>query len=533
MYTEKIISYGGNMNIQEFFNWMFSAKSEAAYLAMTLTGLLIFAAVVEMMNGFRRCAPRQLLHAILSFVSVVIAFITTEALIMEMHAFFESSSLIELLDAVEKYIPGLKIGDDVHTLLAGMDPRLEEMLLTLPAATIIAPIVFAVLYALANLILKIVFWIVSKLIPAMPGITSRVIGMMIGLAEGLLITAILYLPLVAATEAIDNTVTVIDDSSEAGEDLHALYNDYFGPINDSPVFNLTRAIGGEWMMNEFCTVDLGDGEMDMRDELTTTAVIIGDLISLKDADWDSINEEDKSTINHLISTIDSSGYYSEIFSGIFRSMSELIDNPAAEEGDLLAALVDDMLVILSTSEKDTVGEDLGTFKDLYFILSDEGVLEAFDNGSDSQNMLSILTRIDPETETTVISKLIEVVKSNQRTSPLLTTLTKLSVTIMAESMGLGEDAEELYEDIKTGVNDILAIDPESYSDPAEYEAAVGDSIETTLAEQGIELEREVIDEMASAAAEICRENDIEELTDEQISDILLKYYDGVIALPTP
>lgn len=148
-------------------------------------------------------------------------------------------------------------------------------------------------------------------------------------------------------------------------------------------------------------------------------------------------------------------------------------------------------------------------------------------------MLSILTRIDPETETTVISKLIEVVKSNQRTSPLLTTLTKLSVTIMAESMGLGEDAEELYEDIKTGVNDILAIDPESYSDPAEYEAAVGDSIETTLAEQGIELEREVIDEMASAAADICRENDIEELTDEQISDILLKYYDGVIALPTP
>ncbi len=521
------------MTIQEFINWMFSTKNEAAYIAMLLTGLLVIAALGEMFNGFRRCAPRQILHAVLSVVSVLIAFIATEALIKEIHVFFESSSLSELMLSIEEYIPTLSAGEDIHALLAGIDPRLEEMLLTLPAATVLAPILFAILYAVINLVLKVVFWIVSKFIPAMPSITSRTVGMIVGFAEGLLITAILYLPFVAVTEAVEDAVTVIDDSSEAGAELHALYNDNFGPINSSPVFNLTRAIGGQAMMNEFCNVDMGDGEIDMREELTATAMIIGDIISLKETSWNSLNDADKTAISHLISVIEGSDYYSEIFSGIFRSMSSLIDNPAADEGDLLAALVDDMINILSASEKSTVGEDLTTFKNLYFILSDEGALQAFDNGQGSQDMIDILTRVDPETETTVISKLIDVVKSNPRTSPLLTTLTKLSVTIMAESMGLGEDAEQLYDDIKTGVNSILEIDPDSYTDPEEYTAAVGDSIETALVEQGIELDREIIDEMATKAAEICRENDIEELTDEQISDILLKYYDGVLVIPTP
>ena len=521
------------MTVNEYFSWMFSAKTEAAYICMTLTGLLIIAAIGEMFNGFRRSAPRQLLHAIISLISVMVAFIATEMLIVKMHAFFESYTIDDVLILTEKYIPVIRVGEDVHSILSGLDPRLEELLLTLPIATMIAPVVFAVLYAIANLVFKIVFWIFSKFVPKMPSLPTRVLGMIIGLAEGLLITAILYLPFVAIVDTMEDAVTVIDDSTEAGAELHELYDNSFGPLKETPVFELTRSIGGQWMLDQFATVDMGEGEMDMRDEFKTAAAIIGDIISMKDVSWNDLDDEDKDTISHLISTIDSSSYFSEIFSGIFKSMSTMIDNPAEEEGDLLAALVDDMLYVLSISDKDTVGEDLTTFRDLYFILSDEGVLLAFDGGMGSDDMVDILTRVDQNTGTTVISRLIDVVKANERTAPLLTTLTKLSVSIMAESMGLDEEAEQLYDDIKTGINGILAIEPEDYSDSEEYTAAVGDSIEATLADKGIELEREIIDEMAKAASDICRENDIQELTDEQISDILLKYYDGVITLPTP
>ena len=521
------------MTLGEYISWMFNSKSEAAYICMIITGVLLLNALGQMMSGFRRCAPRQLLHSVLTAVGVIVAFFVTEALIKEMHVFFEDSSIEELLRTIEEYVPQLDISGDIRDLLAGLDPRLEEMLLTLPVATLIAPIVFVVLNILINIVLRIVFWIVSKLVPKMPGLTSRICGMAIGFAEGLLITAIMYLPFVAVTDVMGEIVAVVDSDSDTGSELTDLYNDSVGPLGSSPVFQLTKAVGGEAMLAEFATVDLGDGEIDMRSEVKTTAVILSDFISLKSTQWNSLSEDDKDVLNHLISTIDSSDFYSEIFSGVFKTMAELIDNPAKDEGELLAALVDDMLYVFSISEKSTVGEDLNTFKELYFILSDEGVLMAFDSGSSSDDMLDILTRTDSETNATVISRLIEVVKSNPRTSPLLTTLTKLSVSIMAESMGLDENAEQLYEDIKTGVNEIIAISPDDYSTPEEYTEAVADSIEATLTEQGIELDRSVIDEMAGVASDICRENDLEELTDEQISDILLKYYDGVIALPTP
>ena len=517
------------MTIQEYFSWMFSAGTEAAYLCMGLTAFFVLASLGEFFAGARRGIGRQLLHGVFTVIALFGSYIITEMIITELHTFFSNYTVSDMLMGIESATPdGLGISEDIYNLIASIDTHLAELILTVPVATLVAPVAFLIIFAIVNLLLKIIFWIFGRIVPGRRGIASGALGMLVGLAEGVIVASLSLLPFAAISNVIGDAVLEMSENNIENEEITSFYDEYVEPVRETPIFTLTYKLGGEAMLENWAKVELGYGEIDMRVELSHVLDIISALASFEETDWTSLTDSERDSLNHIVDTVCSSEYLSDVFSGLFITLSNMSeDGESGDEGELFAALVDDMLEIFRTSTKDNVALDVKTFKNMYFILLDENILTAYNGEGGSDEVLDALVRTDSDGKT-AITRIIDTLSDNPRTAPMVSTLTKLSVSIMAESLGLDESAAEIYDNVKDGVNDILSIDHEDYASPEEYKEAVADSLETTLTEQGITLEREIIDGMADFVEKNFKEHD--ELSDEEINRIILSYYDAFVSL---
>ena len=117
---------------------------------------------------------------------------------------------------------------------------------------------------------------------------------------------------------------------------------------------------------------------------------------------------------------------------------------------------------------------------------------------------------------------------NEHTRSLTGVLTKVSVSVMAKAYGdgLGIDTEQTYENVKSGLSKISGID-KGLTDE-EYTAEVASTINTTLKDSEIDLEPGVVDEMAKYVTENYKEKLDGELTDEELDDIIISYYDAYL-----
>ena len=129
-----------------------------------------------------------------------------------------------------------------------------------------------------------------------------------------------------------------------------------------------------------------------------------------------------------------------------------------------------------------------------------------------------------ETGKTVISRVVDILNKNPHMSPVVQAITDMSLMMLQNQLGMDVDnIVETYENIKDGVNDVLALNPDDYATPDEYVEARNEALDATLTENGIELEPEIVDGIGDYIDE--NFSDVEELTDEQLSDIILSYYD--------
>ena len=535
------------MTFQEYLDWMFTANNVASYVCIVITIFFALSVLGETFNGFRRTASRQIIHIIFTCAALLIAFFITKGTLTEMHNFFSGTTIEDILLSIEQASPELEISAEIRNALANADAHLVELILTMPYATIIAPFVFMILYFIINLIAKIVFWIISKIIPKASTLAGTFLGMALGLAEGVIVTAVILLPFAAFSDVFGGVADRLDTAIEmpapevsedgeiaAGDEemtFAEVYEEYIKPIGHNPILDITRSLGGDAIIEAFAVVDLGDGKIDMRDELCATIDVIISASAMGEVDWAQLTEENKAAITSIVESVQDSEYLSEIVSGVLVLMADITealpeeDTEGAENesNELTDALMDDFLTIFKTSTKDNIALDLETFKNMYFILSDDGIILAFNEDSDT--LLDALTAKDESNETS-IDRIVSTIRKNPRTAPIITTLTKLSISVMASELGLGENVEAMYDDIKDGINDILAINYEDYANDDEYTAAIADSLNSTLKEQGIELDTEVVTQMADYVGTEFKYH--EEFTEDDINDILLSYYDAVI-----
>ena len=218
-------------------------------------------------------------------------------------------------------------------------------------------------------------------------------------------------------------------------------------------------------------------------------------------------------------------YTARVLAGVLRGSSKALANTISAFG-LEApydALFTEAFAIFETSDESNVGADLDTMLHVYFILADNELL-IYISENNTEGMKSKLTeRIEDEL---IVDNLIDTLQQNERTAPLVTLFTKLSVSIMADQLGLDEDTIQLYEGLKDDVNGVLALNRSDFDTEEEYKAEVNTQLSAALESNGILLEDDIVAGMTDYVAENYSEHT--EITDEMVNDAILSYYSSYV-----
>ena len=252
-------------------------------------------------------------------------------------------------------------------------------------------------------------------------------------------------------------------------------------------------------------------------------MIVADALPLSGADPLAPDESAKEAMSNIVSDVGENKFTASIISGILRGVGTAVDKEAllVPADEPYKSLITDSLLIFKDSTSENVYQDMSTILEVYFILSDTGSLVAFGEPENSESANCLIT---PREGGTAIDQIVAVLNENERTRPIVSTLTKISVGIMCESFGLDQDATELYSNVKDGINDVVSVNKGDYETEEEYKDAVSDKLDEKLRENNIQLEEQIVDDMSQYIVD--NYSDVDEVTDEVVNDVILSYYDA-------
>jgi hypothetical protein len=312
---------------------------------------------------------------------------------------------------------------------------------------------------------------------------------------------------------------------------------------------MVGGLGGNDMLEDLATVEINGEKRDLREQLTVVIELGYDISKLSGADFLNLTPENKATILAIIDDCDESLIISKLTCGVVNGMASAIEDGAIliQIDEPYHSILMEAVSILGSEKTNetTLGENLTTFVNVYFLLSDEGVLAVFDKTEDGATtnedaLTEALTKKD-EDGNTVLNKVINELDKNENTRTLIPLVGKLAVAALYDTLGIPEGAEEAYEAVKDGISDVLALDTTNMSE-AEAKASVTETLTETLDGIGIEVsadgaEGTISSEAVEVMADYVLENqqaikdkleqeniDPENISDADILNVLLSYY---------
>lgn len=483
-------------------------------IATAITAILFASVFICAIVGFSRGFMRQTVRAITVIVSAIIACVGTTTLYSKAAAFCEGKTVGEVIDSLGIEVP---MAEGYKELVSAVNIDSVEGGIAILFALILLPILFT----LGFLIISGLSIIVHKILCAILGFKrsknnplTRVLGMALGALQGAVIAAIILFPITNAAAIFSNT------ADTNGEELGEI-GAYVDAVNGHFASSLTMKLGGEAVAKSFAITEIDGQEYDAREEAKLFLDVYSDIKELDGYNYTAPTEDDKLVINGIEDKLFSDACVKDTVSGLLRELALAID-----EGRLIINLEDpykDMLhsaiMIFKDSSSENIEPDMQTILNVYFILADNGVLDAFSvNDEEVRNVL-----LKDEGEGTVISRVIDELSRNERTKPITTMLAKLTLSIMSESFDVSVDVGETYDTVVDCLTDISQIDPTLPEE--EYTEAVADLITDTLATEGIdiELDESIINDMAKFVYDEYRGV---EITEDEINDILLSYFEA-------
>ena len=402
-----------------------------------------------------------------------------------------------------------------------------DLFVALPGA-FIAPIAFVLVF----LGLRASFGAASAIVCGILGIPKGgqrgedvLIGSALGAIEGVAIAAVICIPVSGLLGLAGDSVEVMrEKNDEKFASIIATYDESIAPLNEHFAMTAAKQLGADAIMDSFTTVNLDGEEINLRSEFVNVVDIVTEFATIGEIDFTALSEDNKLAIRSAVDSLENSDYLMRLASGIISDMGSAIEDgvvpisvPAPYDVVLHPAIT-----MLATSNIDNFKADLDTILEIYYLLSDSGVLKAFGIEGQEQGMANAFVMTDANGDT-VINQIVSIIDKNEHMRPLVKALTDMSLIMLTNQLGIDADIVEVYDNVKTGVNEVLAVRPEDYDTEEEYVAARNEKLDETLNENGIELEPDVVDGIGDFIDENYPDHD--ELTDEEFNDIILSYYD--------
>ncbi|MBR2964977.1 MAG: hypothetical protein IKC34_00325 [Clostridia bacterium] len=499
-------------------------------ISLIFTGIFLILTVLGLLKGFGRGAGRQTVRAVTIVISAIISLMAIGIITRSLSDLCAGKTLDEVVMML-----GVSdsVSENVMDLLSCFDAVTAERIIELPLMTVVSPIVFSLLFVLVSAVLLIVHGIICsifRLSGKRAGVASRLIGMTIGAVQGIAVAIIFLVPFMSIIGvASDTNDGIVEHHPENAEELAfcQMYDEYVRDTRESPAFKVAYSLGGDLICDSLATIDIEGENVNLRDTLSLMLVATDDFIELGEFDWTNPTEKQCDALENIIDKLSHETYVASILSGTMRGLATSIDSGVIvfELEEPVLGVMNSLVSVFTTLNEENFGRDMDTILDVYLLLAKEKVLETL--AGHPEDITAAFIAKDEAGET-VIKRVIATVQSNPHMKPLVTMLTKLSLSIMMNDVGV-ENGEEVYDTIKDGITDVIAIDRTQYETEEEYVTAVSDSLDKTLREHDIALASDIVDNMAKYLASQEYSNlSGEEVTEDEVNDVIFSYYEAYL-----
>ena len=486
---------------------------------------VIFGALLGIIRGFRR----QFVRLLTIIGSAVGAFFLSNYAYDAVVNWITSVGAEGVLNTT-----GVAVDEATRNIIISLDTEFLVYAVSIPFLLVIAPVLFVILYgAIATISL-----IIHKLICGALGFSrrnnnpiTRFGGMILGAVQGLLIAVITLVPVCG----IINTahIAVVDaERNRPGNDytlyLSGAYDTYFRELDENPLY-LPVSTAAVYVYDTYMNTELYGEEIHMKDVASTVVDIYVATADLNGADFAALRDQDKAVIDDIITHATENRYLSVIMADIFKTFSHLFENGVLDisiaSNEKVTKLMNDIIYILGTSNRETVTEDVTTVKNIYYLLSDGGVLAVAKE--ENPDLFALFTKADENGKTLMSRMNAELVK-NPRMVVLCTDIAEVAMVLVLQNSGMSDTiAPETIENVKGTLNDVVKIDKDSFETEEEYKAAVSESIGATLTESNIALEPEQLSAVTDFVVQELSGK--EEITDEDMANFMSEYYDAYVS----
>lgn len=522
---------GGKENYMAADTTSFQA-SGGWYISLGIYIFIALSVIIGALVGLRRGAPKMTVRLVTVIASAVGAFFISTLIVKGVNSAFEGKTLEEVIRSIYSSYDG--IDARIRDVIASFDAETAEYILMIPIGAVIAPLAFAFVFVILELLMLIIY----KIITAIAGMSSyktgklsKGMGALIGAVQGVFVAAVILIPISGysslASEYRDD-LTCEEIPEDISDATQTAYTEWIDGVTDNVALKAVNTLGGRMTFDALSGVRVGEDKYTMTSELDIFVDVYVEAIGLSGTDWKSPTEDQKEKISNIADLLCRDEFTATIASGLLRGASNAVHRgaiviPLEEPFKSLCEAATDTFL---DSNRENLGEVVSTVKNCYFIIADSDAISALTSGDKDQ--ISNLLTVTDENGHTVITNLTNELNSNPRTAPITTAITKVSLAIMSQELALDDSVIEVYDNVKNELNDILAINKEDYATEEEYTEAVGHELDTALTKNGIELDDEIIDEMAGYIAE--NFSDITEITDNDINMAILSYYDAYAEL---
>ncbi len=506
--------------------------------------IIAFAALIGAAKGYKSGIARQAIRFGTLVLSIVLGCVITT---------YGSGALLSLVDAEHMqnaydYLKE-KFPEMVEDLewVTTVDPASVRLLLAVPLGLIVAPIAFVICFIVLYALTKIIHVIICKICgfkKTNNNFLTRMLGMVLGAVQGVVIFAMLMLPILGLGNMLAETASVLAENAEeeeASAEFITIYEENIQPITENQVVQTLGKTGVNFVFKKVTTVYVNETYATVNSIVPDVTRIYFGIDKLDGCDWASLTPEQKESINFVVDVLSSNEYLTALSAETLHALSSAYRGgaiPIKADDERIQQVINEIFIIFDGVQANTVKEDVHTLLDAFYILSDDGVVkQMLEENAQGADVLEALNAQD-ENGVTVIDKVVAKLNENQRTRQLVTLLVKVTVSALAGELK-GEqpddveiDINQTYNDTKDSLNDVLKIDKESM-EKEEYITEASNVIDSALREQNIEIEKEIIDKMAEQIYEdqsgkfpTLKED--EELTEEQMNNIILTYYDAYL-----
>ena len=513
------------------FNIEIPPSSIGGWISLGIYAFALISMLFGLIAGLRRGFTKTIVRIATIILAGFAAYFAASWLIGAFDAMFAGKTLEEVILSVYADYE-TAVDPKTREIIAAFDIETAQLILGGVTALVLSPVVFIVAFLLARLVLLLVDWLICAILRKSnknKGAPSTLFGGLLGIVQGAIIAIIILIPIsgvLSLAGGVKGEIlakeSVTDESKTSVESFYAQYLDE--PI-ENPLVSVINTYGGKNIYTALSKTKVGDTTYDMGERASTIACVALDVTSLKGMNWQSPSEEQKVTIDRIAKDMSNDEYTARVLAGVLRgSATALTDN--IEVFGLEAPydeLFKEAFGIFTTSDELNLGNDLDTMLHVYFIMADNDILALIAEQNVDGMKDKLTTKVDDEL---IVDNIIGTLQKNDRTAPLVTMFTKLSVSIMADQLGLGEDTVELYENLKGDITGVLELNRDSFETEEEYKAEVETQLTDALEKNGIVLEDEIIDGMTDYVAENFS-GDVE-ITDQAINDAILSYYSAYV-----